>query len=624
MPRKKKANVGKSSGNKPQSNQQQQQKQESHSQQAQAKSDVQLDDCSDKSIEINPALLHLFRMGIVNGKNSCEKIVTNRTDCSDDECRFDEDEENRENFDNKMKMFAKGAFRIDTEHEKFTGFLKTMKEMKMSEIAQNQRCLKEAMSDLCDSASKKSEDSKNKKSRVEVVSERASSPPPLSSSDDDGEELNLNSAFVTEIAQRKSKTSAISNKSQTPFLEAHYTIEYVDSSDSDSQDSFSSNNDYHHSFSRFFETQQKNNSAADSKAKIRERNIDAKDRVQKSLSFGEQAYNEAKNGNYKAAVDLFKTAIEFNPKNYIFYTNRSMCYDCLFDYESALKDAEIAISLNPIWPKCYYRKGRALMGLKRFEEAEVAFKKVLELEKHECEEAKSELLRCREEAVRQLGYDKQVAMIAAERCRSVKAAVYAVVNCLVFSTKPNGDPLLDDIDSEEDLTLNANSNYPREDINQLFDVTNPFGWKALWVGNLSQNADQTYLRELFCKFGVLSHCGLYKRSEGAYALVHYDNPESPRRAVAAYQGAVIKGISLNDKEKLILRFRPNRDQKKDKYKERLEIGECYYWRTTGCERESCHFQHIPANKGVDIQPWMITPDGKPRNRSKLQQQILKK
>jgi RNA recognition motif-containing protein len=147
----------------------------------------------------------------------------------------------------------------------------------------------------------------------------------------------------------------------------------------------------------------------------------------------------------------------------------------------------------------------------------------------------------------------------------------------------------------------------------LASVTNPFGWKALWVGNLGSNTKQDVVQKMFSKFGRLTHCGLYTKADGAFALIHYDNAESPRMAMSEYQGAVIRGVSLNNKEPLVLRFRPNKDQKKEKYQDRLDIQECYYWRTTGCKRgEGCHFNHIPANQGVDIQPWMLNAEGKPR------------
>lgn len=47
-----------------------------------------------------------------------------------------------------------------------------------------------------------------------------------------------------------------------------------------------------------------------------------------------------------------------------FFGNRSYCFDRLGQYEKALQDADIAISLAPEWPKGYFRRGRALAGIK--------------------------------------------------------------------------------------------------------------------------------------------------------------------------------------------------------------------------------------------------------------------
>lgn len=46
------------------------------------------------------------------------------------------------------------------------------------------------------------------------------------------------------------------------------------------------------------------------------------------------------------------------------FGNRSCCYEKMLEYEKALTDADIALSMNPIWIKGLYRKGKALVGLK--------------------------------------------------------------------------------------------------------------------------------------------------------------------------------------------------------------------------------------------------------------------
>lgn len=46
------------------------------------------------------------------------------------------------------------------------------------------------------------------------------------------------------------------------------------------------------------------------------------------------------------------------------FGNRSFCYEKMQQYEKALIDADISLSLNPTWVKGLYRKGKALVGLK--------------------------------------------------------------------------------------------------------------------------------------------------------------------------------------------------------------------------------------------------------------------
>lgn len=46
------------------------------------------------------------------------------------------------------------------------------------------------------------------------------------------------------------------------------------------------------------------------------------------------------------------------------FGNRSYCYEKMLEYEKALTDADIALSMDPKWIKGLYRKGKALVGLK--------------------------------------------------------------------------------------------------------------------------------------------------------------------------------------------------------------------------------------------------------------------
>lgn len=46
------------------------------------------------------------------------------------------------------------------------------------------------------------------------------------------------------------------------------------------------------------------------------------------------------------------------------FGNRSLCFERLQQYESALTDADVALSMEPNWIKGLFRKGKALCGLK--------------------------------------------------------------------------------------------------------------------------------------------------------------------------------------------------------------------------------------------------------------------
>lgn len=72
----------------------------------------------------------------------------------------------------------------------------------------------------------------------------------------------------------------------------------------------------------------------------------------------------------------------------------------------------------------------------------------------------------------------------------------------------------------------------------ISSVTNPFKWKALWIGNLSSSCPEKLLRTMFGQFGQLTYCSIHpvdKKPGTAFALVHYDNHDSPSRAMSEYQ-----------------------------------------------------------------------------------------
>jgi len=86
-----------------------------------------------------------------------------------------------------------------------------------------------------------------------------------------------------------------------------------------------------------------------------------------------------KAGNFPKAIEHFSKAINLEA-NHVLYSNRSACYCSLRQYQEALDDAQKCIEMKGDWGKGYGRKGAALHGLGRFDQAVAAYEKGLDVE----------------------------------------------------------------------------------------------------------------------------------------------------------------------------------------------------------------------------------------------------
>ncbi|OXB69598.1 UNVERIFIED_CONTAM: hypothetical protein H355_008888 [Colinus virginianus] len=102
--------------------------------------------------------------------------------------------------------------------------------------------------------------------------------------------------------------------------------------------------------------------------------------LEQSLILAGCGYQAAVQGRYAEAVWAITEAIKLNPREHRLFGNRSYCYEKLQRYEEALRDAQMALGLQPNWPKGFFRKGKALWGLKRYAEARDTFEQLLHLE----------------------------------------------------------------------------------------------------------------------------------------------------------------------------------------------------------------------------------------------------
>ncbi|KAJ7929167.1 activator of Hsp70 and Hsp90 chaperone [Mycena leptocephala] len=84
--------------------------------------------------------------------------------------------------------------------------------------------------------------------------------------------------------------------------------------------------------------------------------------------------------DYDKAIDLFTQAIAVDPKNHVLFSNRSAAHAGKKEWADALTDAEQCVLVNPSWSKGYARKGAALHGARRYDEAISAYEEGLTLE----------------------------------------------------------------------------------------------------------------------------------------------------------------------------------------------------------------------------------------------------
>lgn len=97
----------------------------------------------------------------------------------------------------------------------------------------------------------------------------------------------------------------------------------------------------------------------------------------KYKNLGNECFSAKK---YEEAIQHFSKAIELNPNDHVFFSNRSACFASLEQYEKALEDATRCVTLKPDWSKGYTRKGLAEFYLEKYDEAEQTYQKGLELD----------------------------------------------------------------------------------------------------------------------------------------------------------------------------------------------------------------------------------------------------
>jgi len=96
-----------------------------------------------------------------------------------------------------------------------------------------------------------------------------------------------------------------------------------------------------------------------------------------SLEKARLAGDACSRGEFELAVELYTEAINQDPRNHVFYSNRSAAFIKTQQFEQALEDGKATERLQPGWYKAYYRQGVALQCLGRHADALGAFASAL-------------------------------------------------------------------------------------------------------------------------------------------------------------------------------------------------------------------------------------------------------
>ncbi|XP_066550010.1 stress-induced-phosphoprotein 1 isoform X2 [Amia ocellicauda] len=317
--------------------------------------------------------------------------------------------------------------------------------------------------------------------------------------------------------------------------------------------------------------------------------------IKKSTALAEKGIQLVQEGLYFQAVEMFTEAIKYDPKDYRFFGNRSYCHECLEQYPSALADAERSIHLAADWPKGYFRKGRALMGMKRYGEAEKALEEVLKLDQ-DCKDAVTELLTCRVLQLMELGFTEQQSVQLLDKFSTVQAVLAAKDK---NSTELSYSTVVGDLDS-------------------LLDISGT-PCASLWVGNVTTELKEKQLRDLFKSFGEIDSIRVLH--ERFCAFVNFKTAAMAARAMDQLQGVEVENT------RLVIRYPDRRPQRTPPSPQRTATSippappqpaaptgprrrgpvngdECYFWRTSGCHfGDKCRYKHIPGQRGRDRRPW---------------------
>ena len=105
--------------------------------------------------------------------------------------------------------------------------------------------------------------------------------------------------------------------------------------------------------------------------------IEKKMKAKELKDTGNKAFGRKK---YEDAEKCYSEAIELNMGSRPLWTNRATCRNVMKKHEEAIADCDSALLINPKCTKTLTEKGKALIGLGRFDEARQCYESIRPLD----------------------------------------------------------------------------------------------------------------------------------------------------------------------------------------------------------------------------------------------------
>ncbi|XP_049849841.1 uncharacterized protein LOC126320406 [Schistocerca gregaria] len=104
------------------------------------------------------------------------------------------------------------------------------------------------------------------------------------------------------------------------------------------------------------------------------------ERCKKAVELKEEGNVKLTARLYEEAIRLYTEAIELNPEDPCYYSNRAAAYYLVGKYASAIEDSKTAIAINPKYTKAYSRLGLAYFSMGKYKDAIQVYEQALQLD----------------------------------------------------------------------------------------------------------------------------------------------------------------------------------------------------------------------------------------------------